>query len=259
MGGYFVKDTFSNEELLFLCGLVSGHEGIGIENTLENETEEAVAEKWKIYEPILIKKGYIYYNELKQLRIKKEIGVIIKLITEAEYTFCCLQEGREPEMQYIYYDKNKAMHMINEEGKCKVEVYSEYEPFKKKLCDVLQLNDIVQGEESYFVNFPAQIVDEVLELEENGSHQEAMKLFATYGLENAAREHLIRAIVQDNEEVINIKAVHRKLIKGKEVLFKMVRVGHEVWLIKSDLERREPQIYVYKLKQEEMITALFNF
>lgn len=53
---------------------------------------------------------------MKQLRIKEEIGAIVKLITEAEYTFCCLQEGHEPEMQYIYYDKSKAMHMTNEEG-----------------------------------------------------------------------------------------------------------------------------------------------
>lgn len=251
--------TFSNEELLFLCALINGHAGTGIENTLENETEESIAEKWKVYEPILIQKGYLHYNTLHQLKMNKEIGVIVKLITEAEYTFCCLKEDSTPEMQYIYYDKNKAMHMINEEGICEVEYFSDYEPFKEKLCDVLRLQDIVQGEESYFIHFPAGVIDKVLELEEKGQHEEAMGAFSSYGLTDLEREHLIGALVKDDQDVMNIKAVHQKLIKGKEVLFKIARMGHEVWLMRSELEGKEPQVYVYKLSQEEMITSLFNF
>lgn len=254
-----MKCTFSNEELLFLCALINGQAGTGIENTLEDETEESIAEKWKAYEPILVKKGYLYYNALHQLKMNKEIGTIVKLITEAEYTFCCLKEGSTPEMQYIYYDKNKAMHMTNEEGICELEFYSDYEPFKEKLCDILQLEDIEQGEESYFIHFPAELVDKVLGLEAKEQHQEAMEAFASYGLTTSEREHLLNALVKDDQEVVNVKAVHHKLIKGKEVLFKISRVGHEVWLIKSDLEGKDPQVYVYKLKQDEMITSLFNF
>lgn len=253
-----MKYRFKNEELLFLCALIKGKVGIGIENTLEDKTEDTIASKWKNYEKTFVNQGYLFYNQLDQLKMKKEIGEIVKLIMDADYTFACLREDYIPKMQYIYYTKDRAMYMTNEEGICEIEYFHEHEAFKAMLCEVIQLNEVDQGDEKYFVNIPAKKLEQVLELVGQGHLDKGMDVLADYGFNQEVLEHLIEA-VEKEDNTVNIQGTHRKMIRGQEVIFKAVTTKYGTWLIKFNVEIQKPFISIYKLGRDELIAGLFSF
>ena len=251
-----MKYTFKNDELLYLCALVSAAQAIGIENTFENETQEEIAVKWKVYEQAFLKEGYLFYDEQQKLMVKKEIGKIISLIVNADYVLSCYREEGTPTMQYIYYQQENAMHMTNIEGICEIEYFDDYTLFEEKLIEVLELIPLKDTLENFYVSMKAGKVDKAIGYLEKGNHEKARKVLRGYGLEESLLQEVLQLIVEE-ENAIYIQGLHRGMISGKEVAMKIITIYGATWLTKFDTQGGK--VNVYRLEREELLKAIFNF
>lgn len=133
-----MKYILHNNQMVLLAGLLDQDKVIGLENTFVEDTLEEVMEKWRQYEPDLLTKKIIFYNEEHKLQLDGGFRTVLDILFNPDFIYMIGDAVEEKAITYFYIKGNQCTYMHNE-GMCILEAFEKMDDFITRLIEQLEI------------------------------------------------------------------------------------------------------------------------